>query len=157
MWIREWYGKQLVIPIKNWWSIIFDWSVGKLSIFFSIMKFRSSIFNHSILEWSNDLFFNFFPIFFDFFYQWICQVNHMQHWKSQKKKFTLFFYLFIVTVTDCIAWSIFWDRLIDQSIFWSFSTDQSNFSIFKNDQSSIKIDRKIINDRDHYTQYIKLL
>ncbi len=53
--------------IKNRWSIIFDWSVGQQSIFFSIMEFRSSIFDHSILEWSND------PFFSDFFF--ICFTN----------------------------------------------------------------------------------
>ncbi len=59
----------VMIPIKNRWSIIFDWSVGQQSIFFSTMEFRSSIFYHSILEWSNDRFFPFFfPIFFYCFY-----------------------------------------------------------------------------------------
>ncbi len=110
----------VVISIKNRSSIIFNWLVGKESIFF-----RSWNFNHrfSITQYWNDqmidffqFFFLFFPNFFFlflFFYQWICQVATCNIGKATRKMSLSFFYIFIVTVTDCIAWSIFWDWLIN--------------------------------------------
>ncbi len=119
-----------MIPIKNRWSIIFDWSVGKQLIFFSIMKFQSSILDHSVLEWLNDRFFSFFKIFFrffpDFFLIFFLQTNmpsgNMQHCESQKKNFT-FVFLFIYCYCYRLYRLINFLRPIDRSI---------NFSIFFN-------------------------
>ncbi len=57
----------VVIPIKNRWSIIFDWSIGKQSIFF--------------------------PIFKKIFLPINMPSDNMQHWKSQKKNLSLVFLL----------------------------------------------------------------
>ncbi len=85
--------------------------------FFSIMEFRSSIFNHSVLEWSND---RFFSIKKNFFLPMNMPSGNMQHWKSQKKNFTLVF-LFIF----CYRYWLY--HLIDflRQIDWFFQTDWS--------------------------------
>ncbi len=77
----------IVIPIKNRSSIIFDWSVGKQSMFFdhgiSIFDFRSLSFG--MIEWS---------IFSRFFLPMNMPSGNLQHCKSQKENFT-FVFLFI--------------------------------------------------------------
>ncbi len=87
--------------IENRCSIIFDWLVGKQSIFFSITEFRSSIFDHSVLEWSNDQFFK--------NYQWISQVATCNIAKAKRKISLSFFYLFIVTVKKKKKGVVRWD------------------------------------------------
>ncbi len=127
----------------------------KTIYFFSIIDFRS--FNFGMIEW---LFF-FHPDFFWFFTNEYAKWQYATLKKLKEKfhsRFSIYFLLLLLTVSLdwflATNWSIFktdWsiNRLIDQSIFRSFSTDQSNFSIFLNDRSLIKIDQKIINDRDH--------
>ncbi len=80
------FWQYLVIPIKNRWSIIFDWLVGKQSFFFDhgilIIDFGS--FNFEMIKWL--IFFYFSLIFFlFFFYQWICYVARYNIGKANRK------------------------------------------------------------------------
>ncbi len=112
----------LVIPIKNRWLIIFDWSVGQQSIFFWSWNFDHRF---SIIQFWNDRIIDFFPIFLWLGLSMNRSSSNMQHWKSQKKNFSIVF-LFIF----CYCYWLY--RLIDflRQIDQSFSTDQSNFLIF---------------------------
>ncbi len=119
----------IVTSIKNRWSIIFDWSVRKQTIFFSIIEFQSSVFNSSILEWCNYQFFldflRFYPNFFWFFLPINMSSGKMQHCKSQKKIFT-FVFLFIYCYCYWLYRLIHFLRLI---VDWSFN---QFFDLFQN-------------------------
>ncbi len=100
------------------------WNEKKLSVFCSDSDQNSMIDHFRLIGWKtiefffdheisiiqfwndriiNNLFFQFFLVFLKFFLPMNMVSGNMQQRKSQKKISLSFFYLFFVTVTDCIA------------------------------------------------------
>ncbi len=127
----------IVIPIKNRWSIIFDWSFGKQSIFF-ITEFRS--FSFGMIKWS--IFFQFFPVFFFFFFFDFFFTNEYakrQHatLEKPKEKFHFCFSFYLLSLLQTVSLDRFfetdWSTFLHQLIDFFRPTDRSiNFLIFFN-------------------------